>query len=105
MIAHDRRPLLFPLLLAWFLSLNEKLGGLLAGALVTGMLMAALANSEAGTMPKSGLKRGSLAAGSDTHKAAVVGDTVGIPLRCLGSINILIKLMSIVALVFAPLFF
>lgn len=87
----------------------EALGGMLAGALVVGVLLAiSMANSGgAWDNAKKYIEAGKFGGkGSDSHKAAVVGDTVGDPFKdtCGPSLNILIKLMSIVALVFAPLF-
>lgn len=89
---------------------KEALGGLLAGAVLTGVLMAIFMANSGGAWDnaKKWIETGQLGGkGSDTHKAAVVGDTVGDPFKDTSgpSINILIKLMSIVALVFAPLFF
>jgi K(+)-stimulated pyrophosphate-energized sodium pump len=86
----------------------QALGGMLAGATVTGVTLAILmANSgavwdNAKKMIEEGMYGGK---GSDNHKAAVVGDTVGDPFKDTSgpSMNILIKLMSIVSLVFAPL--
>lgn len=88
---------------------KAALGGLLAGALVTGVLVAIqMANSGgAWDNAKKFIESGNYGGkGTDTHAAAVVGDTVGDPFKDTSgpSINILIKLMTIVALVFAPLF-
>ena len=88
----------------------EALGGLLAGALVTGVLMAIFMSNAGGAWDtaKKYIETGHHGGkGSEAHKAAVVGDTVGDPFKDTSgpSINILIKLMTVVSLVFAPLFF
>lgn len=87
----------------------DALGGLLTGALLTGVLMAIFMSNSGGAWDnaKKYIEEGNHGGkGSTTHKAAVVGDTVGDPFKDTSgpSINILIKLMTIVSLVFAPLF-
>jgi K(+)-stimulated pyrophosphate-energized sodium pump len=95
-----------------FLGGAEMLGGLLAGVTVTGVLMAIFQSNAGGAWDNAkkmiedgvtidGVKYGK---GSDVHKAAVVGDTVGDPFKDTSgpSLNILLKLMSVVALVIAP---
>ena len=85
------------------------LGGFLAGTILSGLLIAVFMSNAGGAwdnakkMIEDGLYGGK---GSEAHKAAVTGDTVGDPLKDTSgpSINILIKLMTIVSLVFAPLF-
>ena len=88
---------------------KEALGGMLAGALLSGVLVALLMANAGGAWDnaKKEIEDGKLGGkGSDAHKAAVVGDTVGDPMKDTSgpSMNILIKLMSIVSLVLAPLF-
>jgi len=93
----------------------EALGGLLAGVTVCGVLMAIFQSNAGGAWDNAkkmieegveinGVKYGK---GSDVHKAAVVGDTVGDPFKDTSgpSLNILIKLMSVVSLVIAPFLF
>ena len=87
----------------------EALGGLLAGTLSSGVLMAIMMANAGGAWDnaKKYIEAGNFGGkGTDTHSASVVGDTVGDPFKDTAgpSLNILIKLMSIVALVFAPLF-
>jgi K(+)-stimulated pyrophosphate-energized sodium pump len=87
----------------------EALGGLLAGATVTGVLMALFMSNAGGAwdnakkLIEAGAHGGK---GSEPHKAAIVGDTVGDPFKDTSgpSLNILIKLMSVVSLVLAPWF-
>ena len=91
----------------------ETLGGLLAGVTVSGVLMAIFQSNAGGAWDnaKKMIEEGmeidgqSVTKGSDAHKAAVVGDTVGDPFKDTSgpSLNILIKLMSVVSLVIAPL--
>ena len=97
-----------PVLVGRFLGV-EALGGLLAGATVTGVLMALFMANAGGAWDnaKKYIEGGAHGGkGSDPHKAAVVGDTVGDPFKDTSgpSLNILIKLMSVVSLVLAPWF-
>lgn len=87
----------------------KALGGVLAGSLASGVCMAIFMSNAGGAWDnaKKYIEQGAFGGkGSETHKAAVVGDTVGDPFKDTSgpSINILIKLMTIVSLVFAPLF-
>ena len=96
-------------LLVGFLIGPESLGGFLAGATATGVLLAIfMANAGASwDNAKKWIEEGNLGGkGTEVHAAAVIGDTVGDPLKDTSgpSMNILIKLMAVVSLVFAPLF-
>lgn len=87
----------------------HALAGLLVGALITGVMLGIQMANSGGAMDnaKKYIEEGNFGGkGSDTHKAAVIGDTVGDPLKdTVGpSINILIKLMAVISLVLAPIF-
>ena len=97
-----------PILIGLFLK-AEALGGMLAGSIVSGFLLAIFMANAGGAWDnaKKYIELGNNGGkGSDAHKAAVTGDTVGDPFKDTSgpSINILLKLMTIVALVFGPLF-
>jgi K(+)-stimulated pyrophosphate-energized sodium pump len=97
-----------PVLVGWLLGV-EALGGLLAGATLSGVLLALYMANAGGAWDnaKKHIEAGALGGkGSEPHKAAVVGDTVGDPFKDTSgpSMNILIKLMSVVSLVLAPFF-
>jgi K(+)-stimulated pyrophosphate-energized sodium pump len=96
-----------PVVTGWVLGV-AGLAGLLAGSLVTGVLMALMMANAGGAWDnaKKYIEEGHLGGkGSEAHKAAVIGDTVGDPFKDTAgpSLNILIKLMTIVAVIFAPL--
>jgi K(+)-stimulated pyrophosphate-energized sodium pump len=108
MIIPGVSPLVIPVFVGYVLGV-EALGGLLAGATVTGVLMALFMANAGGAWDnaKKYIEAGAHGGkGSPTHKAAVVGDTVGDPFKDTSgpSLNILIKLMSVVSLVLAPWF-
>jgi len=88
---------------------TEALGGLLAGAMASGLLLAVMMANAGGAWDnaKKYIEEGHYGGkGSDAHKAAVVGDTVGDPFKDTSgpSINIMMKLMSIIAILFAGIF-
>ncbi|PKA18224.1 sodium-translocating pyrophosphatase [Leptospira haakeii] len=99
--------LLTPIVVGYLFGI-KSLSGVLAGALVAGVVLAiSSANSGGGwDNAKKYIEKAAGGKGSDQHKAAVVGDTVGDPLKDTSgpSINILIKLMAITSLVFAEFF-
>ena len=91
-----------------FLGGKEMLGGLLAGVTVSGVAMALFMSNAGGAWDnaKKHIESGAMGGkGSEAHKASVIGDTVGDPFKDTAgpSLNILIKLMSVVALVIAPM--
>lgn len=108
MVAPGLLAIIAPLLVGLLLG-PASLGGLLGGALSAGVLLAIMMANAGGAWDnaKKYVEEGNYGGkGSDVHKAAVVGDTVGDPFKDTSgpSINILIKLMTIVSVVFAPLF-
>ncbi len=108
MIAPGILVLATPLVVGFLFGI-EALAGVIAGSLVTGLVMALSASNSGGGWDnaKKYIEGGQLGGkGSDAHKAAVVGDTVGDPFKDTSgpSINILMKLMAILSLVFAPFF-
>lgn len=108
MIVPGTLAVVLPVLVGWILG-KHALGGMLAGATVTGVLLAIMMSNAGGAWDNAkkyieeGVHGGK---GSEAHAASVVGDTVGDPFKDTTgpSLNILIKLMAIVSLVFAPLF-
>jgi len=108
MMAPGLMVIITPLLAGWFFGV-QMLAGLLIGSLIVGVMLAiSMANSGgAWDNAKKYIETGQLGGkGSDTHKAAVVGDTVGDPFKDTSgpALNILIKLMAIISLVFVPFF-
>lgn len=98
-----------PILMGFILG-KEALGGMLAGAILAGVLLALLMANAGGAWDnaKKYIEKGELEGekkGTDAHKAAVTGDTVGDPFKDTSgpALNILIKLMSVVSLIIAPL--
>ena len=107
MIAPGALAILTPVVVGFTMG-PEALGGLLAGVTVSGVLMALFMSNAGGAWDnaKKYIEGGAFGGkGSDTHKAAVVGDTVGDPFKDTSgpSLNILIKLMSMVSVVVAGL--
>jgi len=108
MLAPGLMAIIAPLLVGIVLG-PVALGGMLAGAVLSGVLLAVMMANAGGAWDnaKKYIEEGHYGGkGSDAHHAAVVGDTVGDPFKDTSgpSINILIKLMTIVSLVFAPIF-
>ena len=98
---------LAPIIVGVLLSFNG-IAGMLAGSAASGFVMAVMMSNSGGAWDnaKKYIESGQLGGkGSECHKAAVVGDTVGDPFKDTAgpSINILIKLLSVVAIVFAPI--
>lgn len=107
MIAPGLLAVLSPVAVGFVLG-AKTLGGMLVGATVTGVMLALMMANGGGAWDnaKKWIEKGNLGGkGSDAHKASVVGDTVGDPFKDTSgpSMNILIKLMSVVSLVLAPL--
>lgn len=109
MVAPGLVAVMAPIIVGFTLG-RESLGGMLAGATVTGVLMALFMANAGGAWDnaKKAIEQGAIPGekkGTDAHKAAVTGDTVGDPFKDTSgpAMNILVKLMSIVALVIAPL--
>ncbi|MGQ4809690.1 putative K(+)-stimulated pyrophosphate-energized sodium pump [Candidatus Entotheonellaceae bacterium PAL068K] len=108
MIRPGLTAILLPVMVGLVLG-KEALGGMLAGATLAGVLLALMMSNGGGAWDnaKKYIEQGNLGGkGSEAHIAAVVGDTVGDPFKDTSgpSMNILIKLMSVVSLVMAPLF-
>ncbi|GAG04526.1 unnamed protein product, partial [marine sediment metagenome] len=100
--------IIVPLVVGFTLG-TEAVAGVLTGALLTGFLMAVMMANSGGAWDnaKKYIEAGHLGGkGSETHKAAVIGDTVGDPFKDTAgpSLNILIKLVGKIAVIFAPLF-
>ena len=106
MVAPGLMTIITPILIGFGLG-PEALGGMLAGALLSGTLLALTMSNAGGAWDnaKKYIERGNLGGkGSDTHKASVVGDTVGDPFKDTSgpSLNILIKVLAMVSLIIAP---
>lgn len=107
MVLPSLMAVIVPLVIGIFIS-PAALGGLLVGSLVSGVPLAIFLANAGGAWDnaKKYIEAGNMGGkGSDPHKAAVIGDTVGDPFKDTAgpSLNILLKLMAVVALVFAPL--